>query len=170
MRIPEPASGEQLLGVNPFARRGRAEQEERAPGRSAAAFGEDLGMGTRPGHPSTRCNVAFWQVQRAFAVQGHVSVRGWGGRFLPLFLSYSLSFPFFNNTHFCFHSEVLWGFALPPRQGLNFQFALGWSSKGCCIWLPTSSLEVRGETGSPAACSEGRARPQVVYLHGEVLL
>lgn len=75
-------------------------------------------------------------------------MHGWRRGFLPLFLSLSLFF--FNNTHFCFHSEVLWGFALPPRRGLNFQFALGHSSKGFCTWLLMSSLEIRGETGSPA--------------------
>lgn len=83
----------------------------------------------------------------------------WMGRKVPPSLSFFLSFFFFffNNMHFCFHSEVLWGFALPPRQGLNFQFALGCSSKGCCSWLLMSSLEIKGETGRPAACLKGRA-------------
>ncbi|OPJ89343.1 hypothetical protein AV530_003587 [Patagioenas fasciata monilis] len=46
--------------------------------------------------------------------------------------------------------QVLWGFALPPRRGLNFQFALGRSSKGFCTWLLMSSLEIRGCVTAPA--------------------
>lgn len=81
------------------------------------------------------CSADWEQVQRAFGLWGCAVC-------MDEEVSLS-SFFSFNSIHFCFHSEVLWGFALPPRQGLNVQFALGCSSRGCCTWLLMSSLEIR---------------------------